>query len=95
MSDKIRVYPRGCVKNYAELIMPAGSSVQDALKMAGGVGRGQWKASGVVTIRSRRKRDNLGYRRRVLRIGTDDLTRIALRDMDNIIVQYKIPGDGG
>ena len=90
MRETITVSVHGCVRKMGELRLPDGSSVADAIKGAGGTGSQGFGPTGIVTVRNRRKRDGLGYVRRVLNTNKLDPRKVALRDRDFLVVQFDV-----
>jgi hypothetical protein len=86
----MKIQVRGCVHKQADFLLPPRSTVADALKIAGGLGREGWEGTGIVTVRSQRKADGRYYCRRRLHAGQDDLSGTELRHMDLVVAQYRI-----
>ncbi|MCR4315556.1 MAG: SLBB domain-containing protein [Planctomycetes bacterium] len=77
----------GCVRKMGNYTLPAGSSLADAIRAAGGFASRPYPPSGVITIRERRARGT-GFRRTRIHTGTTNPDEIALRGSETIIIQY-------
>ena len=75
-----------------EHVLSLGTSVSDAISAAKGFSTNPYPPAGIITVRSRRKRDGLYYRRRRFDIRTTDMRSVVLRDKDLIVVQYNVSG---
>jgi hypothetical protein len=92
MKQRISIRVHGYVQSQGPVELPVTATVRSAIRAAGGFGGQGLRPSGVITIRSKRKTDG----RRFVRRRLDYLRRpsdlvVALRHLDFIIVQFRIP----
>jgi hypothetical protein len=89
---RIAVWARGCVRRGGPqpFALKEGCSAWDVIEAAGGLGQGPYSPSGIIFIRSKRKKDGLYFRRRSIDIRKVDPRSVILRDGDNVIVQFDV-----
>lgn len=90
MAHSIKVTVAGGVTRQGDYILPFGASVGDAIAAAKGFAKKPLPPAGVVTLRSRRKRDGRYYKRRGFDFRATGMNSIPLRDEDLMIIQYDV-----
>lgn len=69
--------------------LPFGASLSDAIDAAGGYRiDNSFEPTGLISVRSSRKRDGKYYCRRRILFRKSDLKQIKLKDKDFVVVQY-------
>jgi hypothetical protein len=90
VAQQITVKVSGCVREPGDYSLSVRACVNDAIFAAKNFARKPYPSAGIITIRSRRKKDGRYYRRRRFDIQTTDMRSVALRDRDIILVQYEV-----
>jgi len=92
VNKRILVRIHGCVGSQGPVELPVTATVRSAIRAAGGFGGQGLRPSGVITIRNKRKGDGHPFvRRRLNYLRRPTHLAVALRNLDFIIVQFRIP----
>lgn len=95
MKQYINANVSGCVRRHQKLVhkLPLGATVRDAIKRAGWFRKNPYPPSGIISVRSKRIRDDAYYCRRKFDFKkTPKLLSLKLKDGDMIVVQYDVSG---
>ena len=91
MKEKMYIRVLGCVACPGPLSVDVHATVGHAVKQAGGFGGQGMHPTGVIAVRSPRKKDGLYYQRRALNyLRCPDHVEVTLRPDDLVIVQFDV-----